>query len=151
MNSNQTNFIKINNSNIQSKNHNLTINNNLTSLSSNNSSVRVNNTLSNNSNLTNTSVARNVSSIPIYYINEGEYANLSCSSLANPTAKFEWERDLNKTISHDSMIIFSPIKRKNSGAYICIAYNMVGNRSSTTSRIVVRCEYQFIYHFVDDI
>ena len=93
------------------------------------------------SNRTNSSSNKSLSDVQMYHINEGESANLSCSAISNPVAKFRWNKNINETYREGNIILFNNITREDAGLYVCTAFNMVKYRTSAASRIVVRCKY----------
>ena len=137
MNGDMTNNFTLNNNftNNHTVSANLTIHNNMTS----NGMSTIN--VTDVSNQTKSSSRKSLSHIQIYHINEGESGNLSCSVISNPAANFKWNKNMNETYGEGYIIVFNNIKREDAGLYVCTAINMVGNRSSTASRIVVRCKY----------
>uniref|UniRef100_A0A3P9CCN2 B-cell receptor CD22 n=1 Tax=Maylandia zebra TaxID=106582 RepID=A0A3P9CCN2_9CICH len=82
----------------------------------------------------------NVSVTPSGEIVEGNSVTLTCSSDANPAAKYTWYKgNNNKPQSVDTQLVFTSIQRSESGQYRCRAYNSVGATSDTIS-IHVKCE-----------
>ncbi|CAI5681330.1 unnamed protein product [Oreochromis niloticus] len=70
-------------------------------------------------------------------IMEGSSVNLTCSSDANPAAKYTWYKD-NKPISTEQQLIFSSIQSSDSGEYHCTAENELGQRPSEVIFINVK-------------
>uniref|UniRef100_A0A3Q2XCL0 B-cell receptor CD22 n=1 Tax=Haplochromis burtoni TaxID=8153 RepID=A0A3Q2XCL0_HAPBU len=76
----------------------------------------------------------NVSVTPSGEIVEGNSVTLTCSSDANPAAKYTWYKgNNNKPQSVDTQLVFTSIQRSESGQYRCRAYNSVGATSDTIS------------------
>uniref|UniRef100_A0A3Q4NBE1 Ig-like domain-containing protein n=1 Tax=Neolamprologus brichardi TaxID=32507 RepID=A0A3Q4NBE1_NEOBR len=76
----------------------------------------------------------NVSVTPSGEIVEGNSVTLTCSSDANPAAKYTWYKgNNNKPLSVDTQLVFTSIQRSESGQYRCRAYNRVGATSDTIS------------------
>uniref|UniRef100_A0A3Q4IGM2 B-cell receptor CD22 n=1 Tax=Neolamprologus brichardi TaxID=32507 RepID=A0A3Q4IGM2_NEOBR len=71
---------------------------------------------------------------PSAEIVEGNSVTLTCSSDANPAAKYTWYKgNNNKPLSVDTQLVFTSIQRSESGQYRCRAYNRVGATSDTIS------------------
>lgn len=75
---------------------------------------------------------------------QGSSVTLSCSSDANPAAKYTWYKDSKKLISKDPQLVFNTIQSPDSGEYHCIAENKLGG-SSTKYIIKVKCEWNVSY------
>ncbi|XP_036953361.1 B-cell receptor CD22-like, partial [Acanthopagrus latus] len=75
-----------------------------------------------------------VSVSPSAEIVEGSSVTLTCSSDANPAAKYTWYKkngdpDL-QPLSKDPQLVFSSIQSSDSGEYYCTAENQLGRRTS---------------------
>ncbi|CAK6984198.1 B-cell receptor CD22-like, partial [Scomber scombrus] len=75
-----------------------------------------------------------VSVSPSAEIVEGSSVTLTCSSDANPAAKYTWYKenvnpDL-QTLSKEPQLVFSSIQSSDSGEYYCTAENQLGKRTS---------------------
>uniref|UniRef100_A0A671TFW5 Ig-like domain-containing protein n=1 Tax=Sparus aurata TaxID=8175 RepID=A0A671TFW5_SPAAU len=84
-----------------------------------------------------------VSVSPSAEIVEGSSVTLTCSSDANPAAKYTWYKkngdpDLHP-LSKDPQLVFSSIQSSDSGEYYCTAENELGRTSEYIS-INVKCE-----------
>uniref|UniRef100_A0A669F7Y8 B-cell receptor CD22 n=1 Tax=Oreochromis niloticus TaxID=8128 RepID=A0A669F7Y8_ORENI len=74
----------------------------------------------------------NVSVTPPGEIVEGSSVTLTCSSDANPAAKYTWYKgNNNKPLSVDTQLVFTSIQPSESGQYRCRAYNGVGVTSDS--------------------
>ncbi|XP_045887266.1 hemicentin-1-like [Micropterus dolomieu] len=74
-----------------------------------------------------------VSVSPSAEIVEGSSVTLTCSSDANPAAKYTWYKtNLNseKLLSKEPKLVFSSIQSSDSGEYYCAAENQLGRRTS---------------------
>ncbi|XP_030585752.1 B-cell receptor CD22-like [Archocentrus centrarchus] len=75
-----------------------------------------------------------VSVSPSAEIVEGSSVTLTCSSEANPAAKYTWyKKNKRKPLSVDTQLVFSSIQPSDSGQYHCRAYNQVGETSESIS------------------
>ncbi|XP_042072876.1 B-cell receptor CD22 isoform X1 [Haplochromis burtoni] len=79
-----------------------------------------------------------VSVSPSAEIVEGSSVTLTCSSDANPAAKYTWYKE-QQPISQKKQIIFRSIQSSDSGAYYCTAEHEVGRMSSEV--IFIRVKY----------
>ncbi|XP_036964570.1 B-cell receptor CD22-like [Acanthopagrus latus] len=65
---------------------------------------------------------------------EGSSVNLTCSSDANPAAKYIWYKENGdpdlQPLSKDPQLVFSAIQSSDSGEYYCTAENELGRRTS---------------------
>ncbi|XP_038560282.1 B-cell receptor CD22-like, partial [Micropterus salmoides] len=75
-----------------------------------------------------------VSVSPSAEIVEGSSVTLTCSSDANPAAKYTWykenEDSHHEDLSKESQLVFSSIQTSDSGEYYCAAENQLGRRTS---------------------
>ncbi|XP_053181594.1 B-cell receptor CD22-like [Scomber japonicus] len=72
-------------------------------------------------------------------IKEGSSVTLTCSSDANPAAKYTWYKSRGpKFISGGRQLVFKSIKSSDSGWYYCIAENGLGKRTSDYTSINVK-------------
>uniref|UniRef100_A0A671TCW0 Ig-like domain-containing protein n=1 Tax=Sparus aurata TaxID=8175 RepID=A0A671TCW0_SPAAU len=81
---------------------------------------------------------------PSAEIVEGSSVTLTCSSDANPAAKYIWYKengdpDLHP-LSKEPQLVFSSIQSSDSGEYYCTAENELGRRTSEYISINVKCE-----------
>ena len=84
-----------------------------------------------------------MTSSPSGEIEEGSSVTLSCSSDANPAAKYTWfkvntdysSRDMNQ----GQQLVFDRINSSDSGKYLCEAKNELGTKTASIS-INVKCE-----------
>ncbi|XP_042336999.1 B-cell receptor CD22-like, partial [Plectropomus leopardus] len=72
-----------------------------------------------------------VSVSPSAEIEEGSSVNLTCSSDANPAAKYSWYRKNQTLRSKKPQLVLSSIQSSDSGEYYCAAENELGRRTST--------------------
>ncbi|XP_059932458.1 uncharacterized protein LOC132475338 [Gadus macrocephalus] len=77
-------------------------------------------------------------------IKEGSSVNLTCTSEANPVAKYTWSK---VTTGHSPgrsvqgpQLSFHPIQSSHSGQYLCTAENDLGTKTSSPFSIDVKCE-----------
>ncbi|XP_032417981.1 B-cell receptor CD22-like [Xiphophorus hellerii] len=64
-------------------------------------------------------------------ITEGRSVTLSCSSDANPAAKYTWRKKNNQSVvSTDQQFVLSSILSSDSGQYYCTAQNQLGEKTS---------------------
>uniref|UniRef100_A0A3P9IFH4 Ig-like domain-containing protein n=1 Tax=Oryzias latipes TaxID=8090 RepID=A0A3P9IFH4_ORYLA len=91
--------------------------------------------------LTETDAPKSVSvSMSLTEIMEGSSVTLTCSSDANPAAKFRWYKN-NQTLLHeDPRLILRSVQRSDSGKYHCVAENELGKEASDYVFINVECE-----------
>ncbi|XP_060936238.1 myelin-associated glycoprotein-like [Limanda limanda] len=83
-----------------------------------------------------------VSASPSGEIMEGSSLTLTCSSDANPAAKYTWYRSGDEQVqrlSEETQFVLSSILSSDSGEYYCTAENELG-RSSANIFITVTCE-----------
>ncbi|XP_078022589.1 sialoadhesin-like [Epinephelus lanceolatus] len=80
-----------------------------------------------------------VSVSPSAEIVEGSSLTLTCSSDANPAAKYTWYKE-NQTLHHgpENIYVFPNISLKNSGIYHCKSENKYGKNNSTAVHIDVQ-------------
>ncbi|XP_049901317.1 B-cell receptor CD22-like [Epinephelus moara] len=81
-----------------------------------------------------------VSVSPSGEIVQGSSVNLTCSSDANPAAKYTWyKEDGNlRPLSEEPQLVFSSIQSYNSGRYYCTAQNELGTSTSESISINVK-------------
>ena len=83
------------------------------------------------------------------HITEAERDNvtLTCNATGNPEPQFSWfkERDLvesNNRIyfsANNSLLTITDVNRNDSGGYLCVAHNEVGNETSIIVILDVKC------------
>ncbi|XP_029136831.2 sialoadhesin isoform X3 [Labrus bergylta] len=79
-----------------------------------------------------------VSSSPSFEIMEGSMVNLTCSSDANPAAKYTWYKiDENTPIASGRIFTINDFGSEHSGSYFCEAHNKRGCHNSTLHLVVV--------------
>uniref|UniRef100_A0A3P9LEN9 Ig-like domain-containing protein n=1 Tax=Oryzias latipes TaxID=8090 RepID=A0A3P9LEN9_ORYLA len=66
---------------------------------------------------------------------------LTCSSDANPAAKYTWFKD-NRTLLSEDKVHFSSIRSEHSGNYSCKSENKHGQSSSTPLLLDVQCKFR---------
>ena len=66
--------------------------------------------------------------------------SLTCSSDANPAAKFTWYKMNQALLRNEPWLIFNNIQSSDSGEYYCTAENELGKRTSEYIFIDVKCE-----------
>uniref|UniRef100_A0A4W6EH92 B-cell receptor CD22 n=1 Tax=Lates calcarifer TaxID=8187 RepID=A0A4W6EH92_LATCA len=82
-----------------------------------------------------------VSVSPSGQIVEGSSVTLTCSTDANPAAKYTWYKENDhKYHSQGPQLVFSSIQSSDSGQYYCAAENNLGMRTSQYIFIGVKCE-----------
>ncbi|XP_070771471.1 Fc receptor-like protein 5 [Enoplosus armatus] len=69
---------------------------------------------------------------------EGRSVNLTCSSDANPAAKYTWYKENQTLPNKDPQLVFSSIRSSDSGEYYCAAENELGRRTSENVSINVK-------------
>jgi len=71
-------------------------------------------------------------------------ATLTCGADANPPARIFW-RKLGSTEERRFVesLEFSPVRRKDSGTYVCQAENSIGVSKEEAAEINVLCKYPF--------
>ncbi|XP_030607857.1 B-cell receptor CD22-like [Archocentrus centrarchus] len=80
-----------------------------------------------------------VSVSPSAEIVEGSSVTLTCSSDANPAAKYTWyKEDDHNPFSHTAQHVFSSIRPSDSGNYSCTSENDLGRRRSRSREIDVK-------------
>ncbi|KAL7405062.1 hypothetical protein ABVT39_023315 [Epinephelus coioides] len=83
-----------------------------------------------------------VSVSPSAEIVEGSSVTLTCSSDANPAAKYTWYKKNGnpnlKPLSTEAQLVFSSIQSSDSGEYYCTAENKLGRRTSESISIDVK-------------
>ncbi|XP_049438130.1 B-cell receptor CD22-like [Epinephelus fuscoguttatus] len=84
-----------------------------------------------------------VSVNPSAEIVEGSSVTLTCSSDANPAAKYTWYKENGNpdviSVSEEPQLVFSSIQSSDSGQYHCAAENELGRRAS--SHITINVKY----------
>ncbi|XP_061659521.1 roundabout homolog 1 isoform X2 [Syngnathoides biaculeatus] len=83
---------------------------------------------------------------------EGEVAVLNCAPpLGYPDPNIKWRQDglpINYTDFHftelNGKLIISPVEKNHSGAYVCVASNMMGVRESRAARLTVLAKPVFV-------
>lgn len=76
---------------------------------------------------------------PSAVIVEGSSVTLTCSSDAQPAAKYRWSK--NRILaSKDAQLVLSPVQSSDSGEYDCTAENELGTMSKRVS-VDVKCEH----------
>ncbi|XP_078022745.1 hemicentin-1-like [Epinephelus lanceolatus] len=80
-----------------------------------------------------------VSVSPSPVVKEGSSVTLTCSSDANPAAKYTWYKDGNPiSLSEEPQLVFSSIQSFDSGEYYCTAENKLGRETSDYISINVK-------------
>ncbi|KAM7008667.1 B-cell receptor CD22-like, partial [Tautogolabrus adspersus] len=80
-----------------------------------------------------------VSVRPSAEIVEGSSVTLTCSSDANPAAKYTWYKQTNyRPLSREAQLVFRFIKSSDSGEFYCKAENKLGEKTSTWISIDVK-------------
>ncbi|XP_030016394.1 Fc receptor-like protein 5 [Sphaeramia orbicularis] len=79
-----------------------------------------------------------VSPSPVLDIMEGNSVSLTCSSDANPAAKYAWFSMNNTQLNTETQLVFVPIQSSDSGGYRCTAENELGQRTSKVISINVQ-------------
>ncbi|XP_045931573.1 B-cell receptor CD22-like [Micropterus dolomieu] len=81
-----------------------------------------------------------VSVSPSAEIVEGSSVTLTCSSDANPAAKYTWYKtNVNlKPLSKEPQLVFSSIQSSDSGEYYCAAENQLGRK---TTKYIINVKY----------
>uniref|UniRef100_A0A8D0AEN6 B-cell receptor CD22 n=1 Tax=Sander lucioperca TaxID=283035 RepID=A0A8D0AEN6_SANLU len=83
-----------------------------------------------------------VSVSPSAEIVEGSSVTLTCSSDANPAAKYTWYKEnlYFRPPREGPQLVFSSIQSSDSGQYYCTAENELGTKTSQYKSIDVKCE-----------
>ena len=76
-------------------------------------------------------------------VTEGDDATLSCSATGIPAPNITWIRPNMRVLANKKMHVITDIKRNESGSYECHASNGIGNNSTKSCTIDVRCKYDF--------
>uniref|UniRef100_A0A8C9XDP2 B-cell receptor CD22 n=1 Tax=Sander lucioperca TaxID=283035 RepID=A0A8C9XDP2_SANLU len=63
-------------------------------------------------------------------IMKNDSVTLTCSSDANPAAKYTWYKENQTLLSEEPQLVFSSIQSSDSGQYYCTAQNELGRRTS---------------------
>ncbi|XP_035855840.1 B-cell receptor CD22-like isoform X2 [Sander lucioperca] len=63
-------------------------------------------------------------------IMKNDSVTLTCSSDANPAAKYTWYKENQTLLSEEPQLVFSSIQPSDSGQYYCTAQNELGRRTS---------------------
>ncbi|XP_045898565.1 B-cell receptor CD22-like, partial [Micropterus dolomieu] len=79
-----------------------------------------------------------VSVSPSAEIVEGSSVTLTCSSDANPAAKYTWYKENQRLLSEEPQLVFSSIQSSDSGEYYCAAENQLGRK---TSEYIINVKY----------
>ncbi|XP_038595448.1 B-cell receptor CD22-like, partial [Micropterus salmoides] len=79
-----------------------------------------------------------VSVSPSAEIVEGSSVTLTCSTDANPAAKYTWYKENQTLLSEEPQLVFSSIQSSDSGEYYCAAENQLGRR---TSEYIINVKY----------
>ncbi|XP_045931695.1 B-cell receptor CD22-like [Micropterus dolomieu] len=79
-----------------------------------------------------------VSVSPSAEIVEGSSVTLTCSSDANPAAKYTWYKENQTLLSEEPQLVFSSIQSSDSGEYYCAAENQLGRR---TTKYIINVKY----------
>lgn len=69
---------------------------------------------------------------------------LSCKADGEPTPTISWKKEGNNTIlpSTDGKLIFTNLKPRDKGKYMCIAHNSEGNATATAD-LMLHCKYLY--------
>ncbi|XP_038550821.1 B-cell receptor CD22-like [Micropterus salmoides] len=79
-----------------------------------------------------------VSVSPSAEIVEGSSVTLTCSSDANPAAKYTWYKENQTLLSEEPQLVFSSIQSSDSGEYYCAAENQLGRK---TTKYIINVKY----------
>ena len=83
---------------------------------------------------------------------EGENVTFSCNATGNPTPTISWTKD-GSPVSNNSRISLSGdnkqltiryVSRTDRGEYQCVADNTLGNDTSKTATLDVKCKYNVV-------
>ena len=90
---------------------------------------------------------------------EGENVTFSCNATGNPVPTISWTRNGsyietsdNSRISFSAnkiQLIITNLNRTESGEYLCVANNSVGNDISNTATLDVQCKYSVLFYFIE--
>ncbi|XP_070771473.1 Fc receptor-like protein 2 [Enoplosus armatus] len=75
---------------------------------------------------------------PSAEIVEGSSVTLTCSSDANPAAKYTWYKESRTLLTKDRQLVLSSVQSSDSGEYYCAAENELGRRTSENVSINVK-------------
>ncbi len=67
---------------------------------------------------------------------------LTCSSDANPTAKYTWYKRNQKVLNKEQQLVFKSVQPSDSGGYYCTAENDLGKKTSKSVHVDLKCEYK---------
>ncbi|XP_045887148.1 B-cell receptor CD22-like, partial [Micropterus dolomieu] len=79
-----------------------------------------------------------VSVSPSAEIVEGSSVTLTCSSDANPAAKYTWYKENQTLLSEEPQLVLSSIQSSDSGEYYCAAENQLGRK---TTKYIINVKY----------
>lgn len=77
----------------------------------------------------------------------GGELTLTCEARSKPAASYEWKKSFNgqlKTVGHEQKLYFRSLSISDSGQFVCIVKNSIGENKSQSVDIRVKCEYFFL-------
>ncbi len=80
----------------------------------------------------------------------GSELSLTCEARANPAPLlYEWKKRFNGELKnveqkHEQRLHFHSLEISDSGQYVCISHNAIGETESPSVDIKVKCEYSFL-------
>ena len=75
-------------------------------------------------------------------LTEGDNTTLYCNATGNPVPDVAWIRkETNEIVSSNNMLHIPDVQRNQSGDYECLAWNGIGNNSTSICYIDVHCEH----------
>lgn len=77
----------------------------------------------------------------------GSELTLTCGARSKPTSSYEWKKSFNgqlRTVGHEQKLHFRSLSISDSGQFVCIVNNSIGETRSQSVDIRVKCEYFFL-------
>ena len=82
-------------------------------------------------------------------VTEGDNATMSCNATGSPTPKTAWIREkTGEVLSYSKIHQITGINRNETGAYMCLAWNGIGNNSSKSCLVAVKSKCTILFLFI---
>ena len=82
-------------------------------------------------------------------LTEGDNTTLHCNATGNPVPDVAWIRkETNEIVSSNNMLHIPDVKRNQSGDYECLAWNGIGNNSTSSCFVDVHCKHVSLELFI---